>query len=221
MTLKLYFHPLSSFSWKALIALYENDTPFEPIVVNFGDPQSRAAFEAVWPLAKFPVLKDEARDAVIAESTTIMDYLDTFYPGRTRFTPADPDAAWRARMLDRVFDNYIHVPMQKNTADILRPADNRDPTGVEQARAQIRAAYALLERDWPEEGWAMGQAFSLADVSAFPALLYGNLVTPLGENERKLASYLTRLKTRPSIQRTFQEAAPFFQYYPGDPKPSL
>ena len=26
MSLKLYFHPLSSFCWKALIALYENGT---------------------------------------------------------------------------------------------------------------------------------------------------------------------------------------------------
>ena len=38
MSLKLYFHPLSSFCQKVLIALYENDTPFERRVVNLGDP---------------------------------------------------------------------------------------------------------------------------------------------------------------------------------------
>jgi glutathione S-transferase len=32
MSLKLYFHPLASFCHKALIALYENDIPFEPII---------------------------------------------------------------------------------------------------------------------------------------------------------------------------------------------
>ena len=44
MSLKLYFHPLSSFCQKALIALYENDTPFEPQIVNLGDATSRAEF---------------------------------------------------------------------------------------------------------------------------------------------------------------------------------
>ena len=44
MSLTLYFHPLSSFCQKALVALYENDTPFEPQLVDLGNKESRAAF---------------------------------------------------------------------------------------------------------------------------------------------------------------------------------
>ena len=62
MTLVLYFHPLSSFCQKALIALYENGTPFEPRIVDLSDEASRAAFLRLWPIGKFPVLRDEARD---------------------------------------------------------------------------------------------------------------------------------------------------------------
>lgn len=40
MSLKLHFHPLSSFCWKALIALYENDTPFTPHLVDLGNPEA-------------------------------------------------------------------------------------------------------------------------------------------------------------------------------------
>ena len=40
MSLTLYYHPLASFCWKALIALYENDTPFEPHIVDLVDPAS-------------------------------------------------------------------------------------------------------------------------------------------------------------------------------------
>jgi glutathione S-transferase len=29
MSLTLHMHPLASYCWKVLIALYENDTPFE------------------------------------------------------------------------------------------------------------------------------------------------------------------------------------------------
>ncbi len=62
MSLTLHFHPLSSFCWKALIALYENDTPFTPNSVNLGDEAERAALLKLWPIGKFPVLRDEARD---------------------------------------------------------------------------------------------------------------------------------------------------------------
>src|SRR5215469_3136594 len=61
MALKLYFHPLASFCHKALIALYENRIPFEPIIVDLGDEASRAAFRAVWPMAKMPVLRRGAQ----------------------------------------------------------------------------------------------------------------------------------------------------------------
>ena len=46
MSLTLHFHPLSSFCHKALIALYENDTPFEQHIVNLMDPAEAAAFKA-------------------------------------------------------------------------------------------------------------------------------------------------------------------------------
>src|ERR1700753_1449655 len=108
MALKLYYHPLSSFCWKALIALYENDTPFEPVLVNFGDPDSRGAFLKLWPIGQFPVLKEETLDRCVPESSIIVEYLDDHYPGHTRFIPEDIDKAREVRMRDRFFDLHIH-----------------------------------------------------------------------------------------------------------------
>ena len=110
MSLTLYFHPLSSFCWKALIALYDADIPFEPKLVDLGDPAERAAFQAVWPLAKFPVLRDEARGRTAPESTIIVDYLAQYYSAAAGLIPADPDLARQVRLLDRLIDNYIHLP---------------------------------------------------------------------------------------------------------------
>ncbi len=104
---------MASFCWKPLIALYENDTPFEPVIVDLVDEASSAAFKTVWPMAKMPVLRDDARGQTAAESTIVVEYLDSFYPGRTRLLPRDPDDAWRTRMWDRVFDNYVQLPLQK------------------------------------------------------------------------------------------------------------
>ena len=137
ISLVLYFHPLASFCHKALIAFYENDTPFEPVIVDLGDAASTAAFRAVWPMAKVPALRDEARQATVAEATILIEYLDSFYPGPVRFLPEDPDAAWRARMWDRFYDHYVQEPMQKIVTDRLRPEGGHDPVGVEQAKAQL------------------------------------------------------------------------------------
>src|SRR4051794_24480571 len=97
MSLTLYYHPLSSYCWKALIALYEAEVAFTPRVVNLGDPADRAAFQAVWPLAKFPALHDELRGQTVPESTIIIDYLAQYYPAAAALVPADPDLARQAR----------------------------------------------------------------------------------------------------------------------------
>ena len=70
MSLTFYFHPLSSYCHKALIALYENETPFKPRIVDLGDAADRAAFATVWPLCKFPVLRDDACAQTVPESSS-------------------------------------------------------------------------------------------------------------------------------------------------------
>jgi glutathione S-transferase len=219
MSLRFYFHPLASFCWKPLIALYENGTPFEPIIVDLMDEKSAAAFRAVWPMGKFPVLRDEARDCTVAESTTVVEYVDDNFPGATRFVPEDPDDAWRTRMWDRIFDNYVHLPMQKIVLDRLRPEDRRDPFGVEQARTELREIYSLIERDLGTKTWMTGEAFTLADCAAAPALFYADTVEPIGAGQGNLSAYLDRLMVRPSFARVLEEAEPFFKMFPMEQKP--
>src|SRR5215475_7438653 len=107
MALTLYFHPLASFCHKALIALYENDTPFAPHIVDLGDAAAAAAFKAIWPIGKFPVLRDDATGQTIPESSIIIEYLARHHPGRTQLVPADPDLAWQTRLRDRFYDLYV------------------------------------------------------------------------------------------------------------------
>lgn len=214
MSLTLHFHPLSSFCWKVLIALYENDIPFKPNQVDLSNPTERAAFVKLWPIGKFPVLQDAARGEVVPESSIIIEYLDRHYPGPTRFIPEDPGRALQTRLKDRVFDLYIHLPMQEIVGDRLRPQDKKDPFGVEAARARIRTAYAIIEQQMVGGPFAMGEAFTLADCAALPALFYGNRVEPFGAEHRNVAAYLERLKARPSIARVLKEAEPYFGMFP-------
>jgi glutathione S-transferase len=147
MSLKLYFHPLASFCHKALIALYENGIPFEPIIVDLRDEVSSAAFRAISPMAKMPVLRDEARSRTVAESTIIIEFVDAHYPGPTQFVPTDMDRAWQTRMWDRFYDHYVQEPMQKIVTDRLRPEGKNDAYGVELAKVQLHAAYGVIEQE--------------------------------------------------------------------------
>jgi glutathione S-transferase len=214
MSLTLHFHPLSSFCWKALVALYENDTPFMPNMVNLTDEAERAALLKLWPIGKFPVLRDDARDQTLPESSIIIEYLDRYYPGRTRFIPTDPELAWQTRLRDRFYDLYVHLSTQKIVGDRLRPQANKDPHGVEEARARLRSCYGMIDRQMAGSNWAMGEAFGLADCAALPALFYGNKVEPLGEKRSNAAAYLERLEARPSVARVLREAEPYFKMFP-------
>jgi glutathione S-transferase len=214
MALTLYFHPLSSFCHKTLIALYENDTPFTPKLVNLQDDAERTAFRALWPIGKFPVLQDAARDRMVPESSIIIEYLDRHYPGKTRFIPEDPDLARQTRMRDRFLDLHIHMQMQKIVGDRLRPADRKDPYGVEQARDLMDRAVGMLEREMGQQTWAMGEAFTMADCAAGPALFYADKVAPLAGKYPNVAAYLGRLTQRPSYARALTEAEPYFQFFP-------
>lgn len=216
MSLTLHYHPLSSFCWKTLVALYENGTPFTPNNVNLGDPAERAALRALWPIGRFPVLRDEARGETVPESSIIIEYLDRHYPGTVRFLPDDPDLALQTRLRDRFLDLYVHLQMQKIVGDRLRPADRKDPHGVAEARAQVRSSYAILDQQLSHGGWMMGDRFSLADCAAAPALFYGNKVEPIGDDHGHLAAYFERLKARPSFARVLKEAEPYFGFFPSE-----
>src|SRR6266849_1786369 len=214
MSVTLHFHPLASYCHKVLIALYENGTPFTPNVVDLGNETERAALLKLWPIGKFPVLRDDARNQTVPESTVIIEYLDRHYSGRTRFMPVDVDRTWQARLRDRFYDLYVHEPMQKIVGDRLRPDGKKDPQGVEEARARLRTSYGMIDREMETQTWAIGEAFSLADCAAAPALFYANEVMPFGDSHENVAAYFNRLKARPSYARVLQEAEPYFAMFP-------
>lgn len=215
MTVRLYYHPLASFCWKALIALYENETPFEPILVDLGDEASRAAFLAVYPVGKFPVIEEGGR--IVPGSSSVIEYLAAHHPGKVRLVPEDADAALDVRIWDRFHDSYVHEQMQKIVLDRLRPEDQTDPTGVAQAREQICSSYALLDREMADREWAAGEWFSMADCAAAPALFYANKVEGIGPEHDNVTRYLDRLKARPSFARVLAEAEPYFKFFPARP----
>lgn len=213
MTLKLYAHPFSSYSQKALIALYENGTPFEWRLLSDEHPDVLQEFAAMWPIQRFPVLVDG--DRTVTEATTIIEYLSLYYPGSVALIPAKASAALEVRNMDRFFDNYIATPQQKVVLDRIRPEGTGDDYGVSAARRMLETAYGWLNKVMANREWATGDRFTLADCGAAPFLFYADWTHRIDAALfPHVIAYRKRLLARPSVARAVDEARPYRSFFP-------
>ncbi|MGE5064331.1 MAG: glutathione S-transferase family protein [Myxococcales bacterium] len=210
MSLLLYAHPFSSYSWKALIALWADGTEFEYRQVP-EDETNYAELKRIWPFGKFPVLVDNGQ--VIPEVTCIVEHLQAHHPGPNVWIP-EGDRGRRVRFLDRFFDLYVQGNMQPSVNHALRPEGMGDAYGAEQGRKNLLIAYDWLEANLPDNDWAAGSTFTLADCAAAPALFYADWVEQIGDSRPRLKAYRARLLAHPVVARAVDEARPFRPYFP-------
>jgi glutathione S-transferase len=210
MALTLYAHPFSSYCQKVLVALYENELPFEYRTLE--DPSAMAELKARWPFARFPVLVDDGR--TIVESTIIIEHLMLVHGGRVRWLPEDPREALEARFLDRFFDNDVMTAMQRPVLAALKKDPARTDEALLEARRALDLAYGWLENRLEGRRWAAGQTLSLADCAAAPSLFYADWVHPIAQAFPRLRAYRSRLLAWPSFARAVDEARPYRTYFP-------
>jgi len=211
MSLTLFGHPFSSYTQKALIALYADGTEFEYRQLDVENPEPFfAELKRHWPFGKFPVLVDDGRPVI--ETTCIIEHLQVHHRGPNAWIP-DGEPGRRVRFLDRFFDLYVMENMQKIATDPLRPEESRDSFGVEAAHRNLDTAYDWIE---PQIGdaWAAGERFSLADCAAAPSLFYADWVHPIGETRPNLAAYRARLLAHPAVARCVEEGRPYRHFFP-------
>ena len=209
--LRLYGHPFSSYTWKALIPLYANSTPFEFRSVDPGEGAENGAFVAeAHPAGKFPVLVDG--DTVVVEATAIIEYLAVHHPGLAPLVPADPPVAATSRMLDRVFDNYVMNTATRVVLAYIAGVGTPDPKEVEDATAGLRRSYRWLE-DWLGEN-SLPPHVSLVTCAAAPALFYADWIEPIPDDHRRLRGLRAELLALPAVSRCVEDARPFRHYFP-------
>jgi glutathione S-transferase len=210
LTIEVFAHPFSSYCQKALIAFYENGVPFTYRMLEDAGVSEELA--SLWPIKRFPILRENGR--VVLEASIVIEYLHIHHPGPVKLIPDDPDLALEARMLDRFFDNYVMTPQGKFVFDALRPAESRDPRGVEEAREMLDTSYAWLDQRMQSRTWAVGETFTLADCAAAPSLFYADWTHQIPERYSNLLAYRARLLQRPSFARAVDEARRFRHYFP-------
>ncbi len=209
---RIYGHPFSSYTWKALIALYERNVPFEFLMVDPDHPRHAEALARLAPTGQFPALVDGERTVI--ESAAIIEYLDLHRGDAPPMVPADPRAAIEARQMDGVFDDYVMVPLQRMVSNALREEAKRDPHVAGEAQAALDKSYAWLNRWMDGRVWAANDVFGIADCAAAPALFYTHWGYPIPRTLSALHAYRARLQARPAIARVVDEARPWRDYFP-------
>jgi glutathione S-transferase len=212
LMVRIYGHPFASFYWKALIALYEREVPFEFLMVDPEHPENVETVGRLAPTGQFPILVDGNRTVI--ESRAIIEYLDLHHGNAPPLVPADPRAAIEARQMDGVFDDYVMAPLTRMVLNALRDEDKRDPYAVAEAKATLDKSYAWLNRWMAGRTWAANDIFSIADCAAGPALFYAHWGHPIPETHATLCDYRARLLARPSIARVVDEARPWREIFP-------
>lgn len=205
--MKLYYHPLSTYAQKTLIAFHEKGVSFQPEIVELMNPEAKAAYEKIYPMGKVPLLiLDDGW--MIPESSIIIEYLDTHFSSGSCLIPENKEDARRVRFLDRMADLYLNDQCAKIFLDSLKPENQKDSQGVLKARSTLDKIYVYFDKDLQGKTWLYGENFTMADCAAAPALGYLQMMHPFTQYTN-MVRYFSRLRERPSYARVLQEAAPY------------
>ena len=208
--LVLYGHLFSSYTWKALIALYANGTAFEFRSVGEGHPDHDASVAAASPQGKFPVLVDGSQ--TVFEASSIIEYLQLHHSGPAPLLPADPTAAVQVRMIDRVFDNYVMGIMQESVAEAIRSGGKPDPALLAAAAGRLDRSYAWIDH-WLAS-YPVTMDVTLIECAAAPSLFYADWVHPIADQFTHLRAWRAHLLALPPVVRCVEDARPFRGYFP-------
>lgn len=210
MTLALYGHPFSSYTWKALIPLYANGMAFEFREIGPDHPQHAEFVQQAHPAGKFPVLVDG--DTTVIEATSIVEHLALHHPGPAPLIPADPAQAAVTRMLDRVFDNYVMGSMQRVVNAYIANEETPDPAEIAAGKDGLLRVYRWLET-WLEAN-TLPPHVSLVTCAAAPSLFYADWVERIPGDCPGVAALRAEVLALPAVARCVDDARPYRPWFP-------
>jgi glutathione S-transferase len=205
--MKLYYSPLSVYSAKPRIAMFEKAIAHETKLVNWTPPTGWIKPEELPrlnPKAQIPVLVDG--EAVVPDSTIILEYLEERVPKAPLF-PTDAAERARCRSLEDLGDTLLAPNLSVLVREVLLKPDpsTRDGDAVAQTKAELARHYQRLDRELGKRDYLCGE-FSVADISCFSPINIASLMEGAPSAEfGNLANWLSRMSKRPSVARYLAE----------------
>lgn len=162
--LTFYSLPISNYGAKVEIALRLKGLAFETLPPP--DGYGSAAYKAIVPAGTIPAIVDG--DLVLAESETIVEYLEEAYP-IPPLLPEGAKARARCRQVARFHDTRLE-PVLRTLFPHLPPS-GRDDAFVERQLTLLRTRLADLAAMVRPATWLCGDAVTLADLAYAPTFL--------------------------------------------------
>lgn len=210
--MKLHYAPISPYSWKVLIALYEKNIPFERAPINIMDPEVVAAYTRdINPIGKVPVM-DFANGERLSESSIIVERLDIDHDAHP-LIPADRKEALAIRRWDRMADAYINDQVAGLFFEGMKPEAARDQGRIAQWRRRLGAMLGIVDKQLENHTFVGGASYTLADIAvqcgSFYAPFTGFDMSPYANVKR----WLGQVQQRPSWGRVMEEAKPILESF--------
>ena len=197
--MKLYYHPLSTFSRRVRMQLLEKGVTIDEVSVDMAKREHRAeTYRALNPYQRVPVLVDG--DFVLFESSAIMEYLESVFPVPP-LMPADA----KGRALVSMHVKLCDLELSSHTRALFFPRrfaqrERWDLPAQTAAIDAIARHLGVLEQQLEGREYLVGNVYSLVEVAYTPFVEMLPLIelTPQGN----VQAWIERLARRPSAIAT-------------------
>ncbi len=195
-----YYAPTPN-GWKVAILLEELGLAYTTHLLKLAEgDQFKPEFLAISPNAKMPAIVDhdvEGDPVSVFESGAIMIYLAE---KTGRFLPEGPLA--RKELLEWMFWQVGNQgPMAGQLSHFKNYAPEGQDYGFKRYLGEYERNLAVLDRRLEDRDWILGEAYTIADMIAFPWVF---IAKPLGsslDDFPRVAAWRQRIKERPAVQR--------------------
>lgn len=202
--MKLFFHPFSTSSRRALMAAVHLGIELELVKVDLPKGQNRTeGFLRINPNGRVPVLVDEG--FVLWESRAIMQYLADKTPGQTVYPE---EARARAEVNRWLFWDAAHFSpavgtlLYENLIKSLIGAGLPDKSEVKRGEGLLARLVPILEAHLAFRKWVANDEVSLADLSLAAPLAFAQQATISIETFPNIDKWLSRVQALDAWQKT-------------------
>jgi len=202
--IRFYFHPTPNPA-KVALFLEETGLPYEVVPVDTSKGEQHSpAFRAINPNGKVPAILDtegpRGREARVFDSSAILLYLGD-KTNRLVGSPAD-----RPELLSWLFFIATGLgPFSGQAVHFQHAAPEKIPYAVNRYRREVERHYRILDEHLAGRDYIVGDAYSIADISAWGWLDRASRVLPGEANPLaafpNLARWFAAIEARPAVAR--------------------
>ena len=203
--MKVFGHPMSTCTRRVLTTLIETGTPYELVVVDFGQGEHKQpAHLARQPFGQVPTIEDEGFE--LYESRAICRYVSEQAGGELM----PRDARGRARM-----EQWISIESSNFAPSVMKFVYHhvfgrkQDDASLATAQTGVDTALRIMDARLAQAPYFAGETFSLADVTFLPYFEYA-MATPVKATFAAyphVMAWWNRVSERPSWRKVAGRAA--------------